>query len=139
MTREPSDCKPFISDLRTFGLQNLLTREQSPSVICHLPLFVAVYVYSPGFSSPATGIASIGKAFCPHAWFLPIFDSCFLIPVSFTDGIGPCTGSVGSRSSLSLSTFSSYDLTISMDYFYLALISSTSVRIDPDRCRKCCN
>ena len=47
-------------------------------------------------------IASISKLSSSHALFLPIFDSCFLISVSFTDGISHCTGSVGSSSSLSL-------------------------------------
>ena len=47
-------------------------------------------------------IASISKLSSSHALFLPIFDSCFLISVSFTDDISHCTGSVGSSSSLSL-------------------------------------
>ena len=52
---------------------------------------------------------------------------CFLISVSFTNGIGPCTGYVGSSSSLSFSTFSR----VSKDSFHLALISTSSVRIVP--------
>ena len=90
--------------------------------ICHYS-----YVNSSCFSSATTIIASIGKSYGPHALFLPLCDSCFLISVSFTEGIGPCTGSVGSNSSRSISTFSRF----SNDYFHLALISSSSIRIVP--------
>ena len=77
----------------------------------HLPLSVQA-------SAPLPPFASIGKSSGTHALFLSIFDSCFLISVSFTDGIAPCTGSVNSSSSLSFSTFSR----VSNDYFHLVFI-----------------
>ena len=52
--------------------------------------------------------------------------------VSFTDGNDPCTGSVGSMSSRSFSTFSR----VSTDSLHLALISSSSRRIVSDIHRK---
>ena len=98
--------------------------------ICHYSL---PYVNSSGFSSATTImiiIASIGKSSGQQALILPTFDR---IPVSLSQCHLPmvsvlnCTGTVGSSSPLSFSTFSR----VSNDSFHLALISSSSVRIVP--------